>query len=220
MIYPYNLLQENVYPLFGRDNSELPLYVDLSISNSTVDDICAQHTQKEFNDYIQAELHKHNKRRAVSGYLENRTSLLRKYHQMVSENRVYHLGVDVTGSPGSEIYAPLSGEVIESFYEEGDGNYGGLAVMKHEVNSCAFYSLYGHLNVKSLPKVGSVIEKGEMIGKIGDFKENGNWFHHVHLQVFTEKGYKEGWINKGYCSGNDLVNIDQFCPNPVFLLRF
>lgn len=220
MIYPYNLLQENVYPLFGRDNSELPLYIDLSISNSTVDDICAQHTQKEFNDYIQAELHKHNKRRAVSGYLENRTSLLRKYHQMVSENRVYHLGVDVTGSPGSEIYAPLSGEVIESFYEEGDGNYGGLAVMKHEVNGCAFYSLYGHLNVKSLPKVGSVIEKGEMIGKIGDFKENGNWFHHVHLQVFTEKGYKEGWINKGYCSGNDLVNIDQFCPNPVFLLRF
>ena len=139
---------------------------------------------------------------------------------MVAENRIYHLGVDVTGPLGTDVYAPLPGEVVQSYYEEGDGNYGALIVLKHNINDCTFYSLYGHLNRSILPKVGTKVNKGEKFAKIGDFNENGNWFHHVHLQVFTEKGYNDGWVSKGYCSGKDLPRISKLCPNPIFLLRF
>lgn len=218
-IYPYNLLKEEIFPLFGPEISELPVYIDISIDNEYVERICSSQTQKEFNDYMISEMQKHNCHTAVSGYLEDRTTLLKKYPQMVSENRVYHLGVDVTGPLGTDIYAPINGEVVESYYEEGEGNYGGMIVLKHDINKCVFYSLYGHLNRTILPAVGTKINKGEKFAKIGDFHENGNWFHHVHLQVFTELGYSNGWINKGYCSGKDLVHIDKFVPNPVFLLR-
>ena len=219
-MYPYNLLNEEIYPLFGKNIGELPVYINLSVDNENVENICSTKTQKEFNDYMISEMKKNNRHTAVSGYLEDRTSLLRKYPQMVKENRVYHLGVDVTGPLGTDIYAPISGEVAQSYYEEGDGNYGGLIVLKHEINDCIFYSLYGHLNRNILPKVGDKINKGDKFAKIGDFHENGNWFHHVHLQVFTEDGYNNGWVSKGYCSGKDFVKIDKFCPNPNFLLRF
>lgn len=220
MIYPFNILREDIFPIFGNQFNELPAYINLSIDNDSVDNICKNQTQREFNDYMISEMNKVGKRTALSGYLEDRTSLLRKYPQMVNENRVYHLGVDISAPLGTNIYAPLTGEVVEAYYEEGDGNYGGLIVLRHNIENCIFYSLYGHLNKTVLPSVGTIINKGDIFARLGDFEENGNWFHHTHLQVLTEKGYNEGWISKGYCSPKDFTTIDRYCPNPIFLLRF
>ncbi len=219
IIYPFNLLEENIFPIFNNTAAGLPLYIDLSKNNENVDKICNSKTQVEFNDYMFIELKRKNKKWAVSGYLEDRTTLLKKYPQMVNENRVYHLGLDITVPLGSELFAPLDAKVVVSEYEEGDGNYGGMVVLEHNVGGLIFYSLYGHLNKTELPSINKIIKKGEKFAKIGDFNENGNWFHHTHLQVLTEKGFKEGWIHKGYCSGKDLANIDEYCPNPIFLLK-
>ncbi|MDD2839553.1 MAG: peptidoglycan DD-metalloendopeptidase family protein [Rickettsiales bacterium] len=219
IIYPFNLLEEKLSSIFGNKTIGLPLYVDLSKKNKNVDEICNYKTQIEFNKYMLDELKKNNKAWAVSGYLEDRTTLLKKYPQMVSENRVYHLGLDITVPLGSELFAPVNGKVVISEYEKGDGNYGGMVVLEHNIGGLAFYSLYGHRNKNELPIVGNIIKKGEKFDKIGDFNENGNWFHHTHLQVLTEEGYKNGWVHKGYCSDKDLANIDKYCPNPIFLLK-
>lgn len=219
IIYPFNLLEEKLFPVFNNKTSGLPLYVDLSKNNKNVDEICNHQTQVEFNKYMLDELKKNSKTWAVSGYLEDRTTLLKKYPQMVSENRVYHLGLDITVPLRSELFAPVAGKVVISEYEEGDGNYGGMVVLEHNIGGLIFYSLYGHLNKNELPTINKIIQKGEKFAKIGDFNENGNWFHHTHLQVLTERGFKEGWVHKGYCSDKDLANIDKYCPNPIFLLK-
>ncbi|HSQ98268.1 MAG TPA: peptidoglycan DD-metalloendopeptidase family protein [Rickettsiales bacterium] len=219
IIYPFNLLEENIFPILNNQVNGLPVYIDLSKENNNVDKICNSQTQKEFNNYMFNELKQSRKSWAVSGYLEDRTTLLKKYPQMVTENRVYHLGVDITAPVSSSLFSPLDSKVVLSEYEEGDGNYGGMIVLRHSVGGLIFYTLYGHLNRSELPKVGQIIKKGEKFAKIGDFFENGNWFYHIHLQVLTEKGYTDGWIHKGYCSGKDLINIDKYCPNPIFMLK-
>ena len=165
-------------------------------------------------------MNENNTTTAVSGYLEDRTPVLKKYPQMVKEKRIYHLGVDVSAPLGTELYAPLNGEVVMAEYEEGDGNYGGMIVLKHNVNGVVFYSLYGHLNRSILPALGTEFKRGEKFAKLGDFNENGNWFYHTHLQVLTEDGYTNGWAHKGYCSLNDIITIDRYCPNPIFMLKF
>ena len=83
-----------------------------------------------------------------------------------------------------------------------------------------FYSLWGHLEKASLPVVGTALEAGTVFARLGDYSENGDWFFHTHLQVLTEKGLAEGFISKGYCSTAMLPVIDQFCPSPLFLLRW
>lgn len=219
-IYPFNLLSEEIFPLFGGKINGFPLFIDLSKDNNNVDEICNHQTQKEFNDYVFGEMSKNETNIAVSGYLEDRTTLLKKYPQMVEEKRIYHLGVDVMAPLGTDLYAPIDGEVVLSEYEDGDGNYGGMVILKHNINGIIFYSLYGHLNRNALPTIGKLIKKGDKFAKIGDFDENGNWFYHTHLQVFTENGYKNGWIHKGYCSPENIATIDKYCPNPIFLLKF
>jgi murein DD-endopeptidase MepM/ murein hydrolase activator NlpD len=219
-IYPFNLLTKTLSPLFIESNGEAPIFIDLSKDNLEVES-SRYKDQREFNNYMFGKLSESGKKFAVSGYLENRMTSLKKYPQMLKEGRFYHLGVDITAALGTDLHAPLDGEVVVSEYEEGEGNYGGMIVLKHVENGVTFYSLYGHLNRKILLPIGSKVKKGEKFAKIGDFDENGNWFHHTHLQVFTEEGFNSNyWVHRGYCSEKDIATIDKFCPNPAFLLRF
>jgi hypothetical protein len=152
-------------------------------------------------------------------YLERREMLLRHYPQMVEEKRFYHLGLDVVVSAGTIVCAPLDADVAEAGYEPGDGNYGGYVLLSHRVGRCErFYSFFGHLSVKDLPRKGVCLGAGDGFARIGDFQENGNWYHHTHLQVITEKGLVEGFLHKGYCTEANLHRIQERCPDPRPLL--
>jgi hypothetical protein len=189
----------------GEDSEFLPLIDALS--------------QQEFQKHVDSFLARENTNWALSGYLENRATLLKDCSQMVSEGRFYHLGVDITAPLGTPLFAPLNCEVVRAEYESGEGNYGGFVVLKCCENNTIFYILFGHLNPNTLPPVGTRLSAGERFAELGDYHENGNWFYHTHLQVLTEKGYRQGWVNKGYCAGSDLTTLDQFCPNPISLLK-
>lgn len=219
MIYPFNLLGEEIYPLLGGEITKLPIYVNMSSENSELMEISRNETQREFDAYVFGKIKEAGAEFALSNYLENRSAMLCEYPQMVAEKRYYHLGLDVSAPLGTKLYAPLDGIVTISEYEEGEGNYGGMVVLEHDVGGLIFYSLYGHLNLNSLPNVGDRIKKGDNFAAIGDFEENGNWFRHTHLQVLTEAGYRDGWTNKGYCSEKDIPTIGEYCPSPTFLFR-
>jgi predicted homoserine dehydrogenase-like protein len=103
-------------------------------------------------------------------------------------------------------------------YEAGEGNYGGYILLMHQSEHFdTFYSFYGHLCRDRLPLAGEEIAAGEAFAEIGDFHENGNWFHHTHIQVITAKGLEQGYMLKGYCSKDDLTTIDELCPSPLSL---
>ena len=156
----------------------------------------------------------------VSPFLEYRATLLGDCPQMVSEGRFFHLGLDVIVPLHTPLHAPLDAEVEQSGYESGEGNYGCFVLLKHESpNFDTFYSFYGHLRRDSLPEAGRTFRAGEAFAAIGDFHENGNWFHHTHIQVITEKGLSEGYALKGYCAEKDLAEINNLCPSPIPLFK-
>ena len=156
----------------------------------------------------------------VSPYLERRDTLLGDCPQMVAEQRFIHLGLDVIVELGTPLHAPLDATVAESDYESGEGNYGGYVLLKHEGPSFeTFYSFYGHLCKDRLPAAGKKIAAGAAFTEIGDFHENGNWFHHTHIQVITRKGLEMGYTSKGYCTKKDLVEMNDLCPSPIPIFK-
>jgi hypothetical protein len=156
----------------------------------------------------------------VSAYLEHRDSLLADCPQMVADRRFIHLGLDVIVAVGTPLQAPLDATVVESGYESGEGNYGGYVLLKHESPLFdTFYSFYGHLCKTRLPSPGDTFAAGAAFAEIGDFHENGNWFHHTHLQVITDKGLELGYLHKGYCSEKDLAEMNELCPSPIPLFK-
>jgi hypothetical protein len=100
------------------------------------------------------------------------------------------------------------------------GNYGGFVLLRHVGRGFEpFYSFYGHLDKSSLPVKGRNLTAGEQFAVIGDFPDNGNWFHHTHLQIITQKGLAEGYLSKGYCAERDMASMNTLCPTPVPLFR-
>jgi murein DD-endopeptidase MepM/ murein hydrolase activator NlpD len=156
----------------------------------------------------------------ISPYLERRETLLSDCPQMVAEKRFFHLGLDVIVDLGTWLHAPLDAVVAESGYESGEGNYGGYVLLEHsDPHFETFYSFYGHLCNDRLPPFGQSLAAGEAFARIGDFHENGNWFHHTHIQVITRRGRAAGYLSKGYCAVHDLPEINQRCPSPIPIFR-
>ncbi|HSO18890.1 MAG TPA: peptidoglycan DD-metalloendopeptidase family protein [Desulfosarcina sp.] len=155
----------------------------------------------------------------VSPYLARRDTLLGDCPQMVAENRFIHLGLDVIVPLGTPLHAPLEAVVAASGYESGEGNYGGYVLLEHAGPFDTFFSFYGHLCKDRLPQFGVKVAAGAPFAVIGDFHENGNWFHHTHIQVITPKGLDRGYAAKGYCNAADLTEINDLCPSPIPLFK-
>lgn len=221
MRYPYFLRSEEslLYPLFGDLNRGTPSIFDFSDDNPDTL-VLDERDQEMMSEYIQNQLKNDGRSWGIGRYLEKRANLLRFFPQMIEQKRYYHLAADITAPLGSSLYAPLAGTVERSGFEPGEGNYGGFILLKHEGDFETFYSFYGHLNPDSLAKTGAFIDQGKPFARIGDFHENGNWFHHTHLQIITQKGYEQGYHSKGYCDQPVLETIEELCPNPLFLLSY
>lgn len=219
MYYPFLLFNEFIdhCPIFPGLRGD-PFVADLSYQSSILENSSVR-DQKTFQKILEKVMLP-NYQWGFSPYLERRDTLLADCPQMAAEKRFYHLGMDIIVPVNTPLCAPLKAVVEESGYEEGDGNYGAFVLLKHESpHFKPFFSLYGHLNRQHLPKVGQTFGAGEKFSRIGDFPDNGNWFHHTHLQIITEKGLAKGYLSKGYCTENDLVDMDELCPSPVPLFR-
>lgn len=86
-----------------------------------------------------------------------------------------HDGIDISAPEGTPIYAAADGRVIYS----GDGvrGYGNLIIIKHE----GFYAtVYAH-NSENLVEKGDFVEKGQMIGRVGQTGRASG--PHLHFEV-------------------------------------
>ncbi len=175
---------------------------------------------EEFQELVFSELKSSGWSWGIGKYLEERSLLLRNYPQIVSEGRIYHLGLDIIVPKGYKLHAPISGVVHLTGKEEGTGNYGGYVVLKHEGADGFFYSFYGHLNSHHMVNEGHIVKQGESFAEIGDGEDSGGWFTHTHLQVITEKAERMGRMFHGYASEKDLREIESLFPNPGFLFRY
>ena len=216
MIYPFLLYSPAIRhcPIFNDLEGD-PYVADLSPESRLLAGRDAR-DQKGFQAVLEAEMARGGHRWGLAPYLERRDTLLADCPQMVAERRFIHLGLDVIVPLGSALHAPLDAVVETAGYEAGEGNYGGYVLLKHARRRFEpFFSFYGHLGRDQLPEVGKSIPAGEAFAAIGDFHENGNWFHHTHLQVITPEGLAAGYMTKGYCAEKDLARMNALCPSPI-----
>ena len=219
MKYPYFACSDNItiQPIFKNLSGD-PFIVDMSVTSHIFNKVDVL-DQKNFQQYLDSQMQGKFKW-GLSSYLENREIVLSGYPQMVEEKRFFHLGIDIIVPLGTPLFAPLDSKVKDAGYEAGKGNYGNYVMLMHESEYFdTFYSFYGHLSAEAMPHLGKNLKVGEQFASIGDFHENGNWFFHTHFQVITQNGLDKGYISKGYCSENDLSQIEQLCPSPLPLFR-
>ncbi|MDX5348841.1 MAG: peptidoglycan DD-metalloendopeptidase family protein, partial [Hymenobacteraceae bacterium] len=182
-------------PLLNLDvNSDKICVLDLSHHNHNISVDHLQDTAA-FDVLIHQLMERQNANVGLGGYLEDRKIYERStLFEGSDQYRSIHLGVDIWADAGTEVLAPLDGKV-HSFRDNNNfGDYGPTLILEHQLEKKKFYTLYGHLSRSSLIGLveDNVFRKGERIGWIGNYPENGNWPPHLHFQIITDMEGRKG----------------------------
>ena len=174
-----------------------------------------------FSEWINANLKKEKATYGIGGYNENRTLYSRSTLFDAAQARTLHLGVDIWGQAGTAIHAPMGGMVHSFAFNNNFGDYGATIILQHNLDTTAFYTLYGHLSMADLTdmRVGKFVTRGEIIAHFGNPEENGNWPPHLHFQIIEDIGLWEGDY-PGVCSVNDAYKFLKNSPDANLMLNF
>lgn len=120
----------------------------------------------------------------------------------------YHTGTDIEYQDVSSdvpVFALNDGTITYSNYVSG---YGGVLIIKVDINGSPHSVLYGHLQPSSLPAVGTTFKKGDQMAVLGTgySNETNGERRHLHFSVLSNdridlKGYVKnkadlsGWID-------------------------
>ena len=176
-------------------------------------------------DFKMGELQKANPEKVIGGgYLECRgvyaTESYDKMGNSGQESRTVHLGLDFWLPAGTPVHALFDGEVITAVNDAGDKEYGGLVILKHQLEGFSFFTLYGHLTVESATRwePGDRIPRGDQIAVLGDHPENGNWPPHLHFQAMLSMlDYEIDFPGVAYFNQIDVFK--ELCPDPNLLFK-
>lgn len=194
------------------------LQLDFTKENTELDTLDLVTTEK-FNDYVFGKIADANKIGGIGGYLENRVIYRRSPHFSSEENRSIHLGVDIWLPAGTPFFAPWPARVHSMANNNHFGDYGPTIILEHSLEGHTFYTLYGHLSLKSLAMVSTNqrLDKGELFCEMGDFPENGDWPPHLHFQLITDLLGKEGDF-PGVCKPSELAFYQEICLDPMLII--
>lgn len=174
-----------------------------------------------FSDYISKQLAQHQAAFGIGGYAENRTIYSRNAHFDTGEEpRSLHLAVDIWGSAGTIVYAPLDGEIHSFRFNDQHGDYGATIILRHQLEGHTFHTLYGHLSLADLNglAVNDKVVAGQILAHFGDINENGHWAPHLHFQVIEDMEGKEGDY-PGVCKYSERERYLANCPDPNIILE-
>ena len=210
--------------LFPTINKKEAHHIDMSVSSKWLGH------QEEFNniDVLQFKIEQLQKeiptKIIAGGYLEPRALYTSSAYDTVGnsgrESRSIHLGIDYWLPESTPVHAILDGEVVIAVNDAGDKEYGGLIVLKHQVEDFKFYTLYGHNTIDSVlkHKIGDTILKGQKIAELANYPENGNWAPHLHFQVLLSLfDYHVDFPGVAYFKQIDVWK--SICPDPNLLFK-
>lgn len=174
---------------------------------------------RSFSDHIQSRLKNADAVFGIGGYNEHRTVYSRSHvfdpEIPGEEPRRLHLGIDIWGDAGTEVFAPLDGMVHSFAFNDQYGDYGATIILYHEADGNSFHSLYGHLSLKDLDGLteGKKIRAGDLIAHFGEPEENGHWPPHLHFQLIIDMEGRKGDY-PGVCKFSESEKYLLNCPDP------
>ncbi len=190
--------------------------LDFTAANTGLTDDIINDVQK-FSEYIDGQLNSLGALYGIGGYGEHRTVYARSrvFDAIEGEEpRRLHLGLDIWGKAGTEVYAPLDARVHSFAFNDHYGDYGATIILSHNYRGLSFYSLYGHVSLKDLDlKEGTVISRGTAFAHFGQPFENGHWPPHLHLQLIRDIGSYKGDY-PGVCRFSEREQFLSNCPDP------
>ena len=175
---------------------------------------------RQLSEYIQTQLQQSGAKFGIGGYAENRAIYPMEHFSAGKEPRTLHLGIDIWGPSGTEVYAPLGGMVHSFAFNNTPGDYGATIILQHQLETIVFHTLYGHVSLADLAQLheGQYINRGELIAHFGEPAENGNWPSHLHFQVIGDMNLKQGDF-PGVCALSERDKYLQNCPDPDLILN-
>ena len=153
---------------------------------------------------------------AIGKYCEKRAGM---YNAPQFKNRRnIHMGIDIWAPAGEPVFAPLAGLVKYMANHSEEGNYGGTIVLEHTFMGKPIFALYGHLSPDSLGRLkkGQNLRAGEIIGRLGDETENGNWPPHLHFQLSVKDPGEADM--PGVVSDDEEIMALEIYPDPSIIL--
>lgn len=192
---------------------------DFTASNTALTKELVVSTEK-FSAYINEQLETTQSAYGIGGYNEDRVLYKRSEHFEGEESRTIHLGVDIWGAAGTDVYAPLGGMVHSFAFNNQFGDYGATIILEHQLDTIVFYTLYGHVSLVDLQPLqeGKYINRGELLAHFGNTDENGNWPPHLHFQIIEDMYLKEGDY-PGVCAISEREKYLNNCPNADLILN-
>lgn len=174
-----------------------------------------------FSDWISAQRAAAGADYAAGGYGEDRALYrMSALFKAADEPRTLHLGIDLWCAAGTPVHAVLGGRVHSTADNARFGDYGPTLILEHEAGGRRFHTLYGHLARRTLDltRAGQIVERGQLLGWLGEPQENLGWPPHLHFQVIGEIGDARGDY-PGVCRPSEAASWLARCPDPNFLLR-
>ncbi len=210
-------------PIGIRLDETNSVVVDLSVGSTELPSPDALADVDFFKKLVEQKLDGGGQKIGIGRYNEAR--LIYDSEQYVSdggEQRTIHLAIDILLDAGSPVYAVADG-VIHSFQDnDKPRDNGPTIIIEHKTtpDGPSFYLLYGHLSRSSLKglSVGKAVKKGEQIGTIGEYPENGGWPPHLHFQLISDMMGLAGDFFGVAPPGKREVWLS-ICPDPNLILQ-
>ncbi len=220
-----SILEKNkhqYYPIVSFDPAtDKLLKMDFTDTNKHLTQDVIENVAK-FSNYVDEQLSNAGARYGIGGYAEHRSVYSRSKvfdDPDGGEPRRLHLGVDVWGKAGTPVSAPLGGMVHSFKFNDRYGDYGATIVLLHQLESAAFYTLWGHVSLKDLALVeGQYINREQEFAHFGEPHENGQWPPHLHFQIIENIELHEGDY-PGVCRLSDKGFYLKNCPDADLLLQ-
>lgn len=209
----------NLFPTILKNEA---VHIDLSIKNTTVNK-ASEFNNPTFFEGKLSEIQQLNPNKIIAGgYLEKRALYTSDIYnaENSSEKRNIHLGIDFWLPENTPIHTLFEGEIICAVHQKDYKGYGGFIILKHTFNNLKFYTLYGHLSEKSTlqHKTGNTLKKGDNIGVLGNYEENGNWVPHLHFQIMLSLLHFKNDF-PGVALESEITYWKSICPNPNLLFK-
>ncbi|MBC7903183.1 MAG: peptidoglycan DD-metalloendopeptidase family protein [Gemmatimonadaceae bacterium] len=196
------------------------LAMDFTAANEQLSDELLADTAL-FSDYIKSAVDAAGARYGIGGYGEHRTIYSRSTHfNAKDEPRRLHLGTDIWGPAGTPVFAFQGGMVHSVAYNDHFGDYGATMILSHQLDTLSFYTLYGHISKKDIGSLwpGRYLMRGQEIAHFGVPDENGHWPPHLHFQIISDMGMREGDY-PGVCKFSEKEKWMAACPDPDLILQ-